>query len=169
MVTRTDQAQREAYASNDRGVTIIETLELAHPAFAEPARVVSGVEEDMMLPLKSGATPVLFKACAFRATPPSFGDGGPSEWQISIDNVSSLMNGYLDATLGDNRPISVTYRAYRMNDLTGPGEVIEGYMLRSVDLTATSATGTLYLEDVALQAFPRATYSLTDFPGLWAA
>lgn len=160
---------REAYASADRSVDIIETIELSHPSFDEPARVVMPLDEDASLPLEFGGTPVLFKACAFRAVPPGFADDGPTDWQLSIDNVSGLLNEYLDAALSDNRPISVTYRAYRTDDLTAPGEVIEGYMLRNVDLSATTATGSLYLEDISTQAFPRATYNLSQYPGIWAA
>lgn len=168
---RLSQAQREAYASADRAAPILWAVIINHPTFIEPIRVVAredgGELEDVHLGTGVVGPPSPFKACAFQAVPPGVSDDGPTEAQLAVDNVSGLLTEHLELTLDSNLPIEVTFLAYRMDDLTMPGEVIEGFKLRNVALNATSARGTLFLEDLATQAFPRRTYGMEDFPGLW--
>lgn len=167
-MSRLEQAQAEAYASVSKLAQFVYTLELNHPSFDEPIRVARGVDENIMLPLIEGGEEVEFTALAFRAVPPGFGDDGPKEYSIEIDGVSSELSEHLDLTLTDNRAIDVTYRVYRKNDLTSPGEVIEGYKLKNVRMNALTVSGTLFLEDLATQAFPRKIYDLDEYPALWA-
>ncbi|EJW12729.1 Transcriptional regulator [Rhodovulum sp. PH10] len=157
---------QEAYAANPAGEVVIETLELDHVGFAEPVRIASNVEDDVLLPLVAGGDPVTFRALAVAVTLPGVSEDGPTPMRVRIDNVSGLLLPYLRAAIQSTAPISVVYRAYTSADLTGPGDVIDGLQLRSVDLTATTAEGEVSFREVAMEAFPRATYDGTFYPAL---
>lgn len=159
-------AMEEAYAANDHSETIYETLEMDHVTFAEPVRIVTGVDEDMEFRIERNGALVPFKACAVNAILPGVTENGPTQAKVTIDNVASLLLPILnDAVQGDST-VKVTYRAYTSKDLSGPGEVIDGLELWEVDLDVMSATGTLKLREIELEAFPKATYDQTFYPGL---
>lgn len=172
MASRLDQAQKEAYASAPRDIDILWALIISHPTFDDDIRVVMYDArldlEEIPLIVASGQPTKIFKQCAFEAIRPGFGDDGPTEWTLAVDNVSGDLTPHLELTLSNNEPIEVTFLAYRSSAMNAPpGEVIEGYKLREVQLGSITARGTLFLEDIATQAFPRKTYTLEDFPSLW--
>lgn len=156
----------EAYASAPRQHTILETLELRHPAFTTPVRVVTGVGEDQTLPLGSGQGSAIFTAMDISVTPPGFSEDGPGQAKLRIDNVSGLLLPYLRDAVASTQPITVTYRAYTTADLSQPGDVITDLELREVTLTATAAEGTLSFKEIETQAFPLRTYDLESYPAL---
>lgn len=160
------EAMVEAYAVAPAGETIIETIELDHPSFDEPARIASGIEEDILLPPAEGADPVLFRAVQVQVIPPGMGEDGPTPMRLKLDAVSGWLLPYLRAAMQSTAPVSVTYRAYTTADLTQPGEVIDGLELRHVTLTATAAEGTVSFREIELQAFPLPTYDETYYPAL---
>lgn len=173
-------AMEEALASAPRDVEIIETVELTHPSLSGPIRLMSAPDDTgfsyheidgkrvpyMELPLTFGGTPVEFVVCAFEVVPPGFGDDGPTPARMSIDNVSGYVHEKLK-NLSGNNSLGFTYRAYRSDDLTAPGEVISGLLIREVEITATQVSGQPELDDISTQAFPRVTYTMEDYPGLW--
>ncbi len=65
--------------------------------------------------------------------------------------------------------IKVTYRAYLGSDFSTVVDLIDGLELKRVTLSATSAEGELSFAEIATQAFPRRTYDLETYPGLWNA
>ena len=58
------------------------------------------------------------------------------------------------------------YRVYHSKDLSNP-ETYDGLNLGNVSLTALSATGDLYYQEVELKAFPGKTYELLLYPALY--
>lgn len=159
-------AMQEAYASAPRQHTILETLELDHPAFSSPVRVVTGVGEDQTLPLGGGKGSATFVAMDIGVTLPGFSDDGPSQAKLRIDNVSGLLLPYLRDAVASTQPISITFRAYTTADISQPGDVISDLELREVTLTATAAEGTLSFREIETQAFPLRTYDLESYPAL---
>lgn len=162
-------AIKEAYADPSVDDVIIDTLELDHPTFATPVRIVANVENDMTLALENGRGNVLFQACGVSIQLQGFDDDGPTQGQLRIDNVSNLLVPYLKDAVKAGSPLTVVYRGYTSSDLSGPGEVRGGLLLSRVSLNPTSATGTLEPASKAdRQAFPRLTYALGKYPALHA-
>jgi len=160
------EAMREAYASPEYDEVIIDTLHLDHASFERPIYIACNVPENIPLPIEENGPLYEFVAMGIRVTPPSFDDDGMSSAQVQIDNVSGLLEGHTRAAVQGGTPIAVTYRAYTSSDLTRPGELYSGLLLKRVSLTATMATGTLEMPEHETQAFPRLIYSLADYPAL---
>ena len=159
-------AMTEAYAANPAGVSVIETIELNHVAFAEPVRIATGVQADISLPLTLGGTVALFRALQISVTLPGVGEDGPTPMRLRIDNVSSLLLPYIRDAVQSSEPIALIYRAYASDDLTQPGDVVSAMELRDVSLSAVSAEATVALKEIELQAFPLATYDEQLYPAL---
>jgi hypothetical protein len=165
------QAIKEAYADPEVDDDIIDTLEMDHPTFDEPVRIVANALEDMTLPLGNGQGSALFKAVGVSLTLQGFDDDGPTTGQLRIDNISKILQPYLREAVKAGQPLTLLYRGYTTADLSEPGEIRGGLLLSRVSLTVTMATGTLEPATKAdRQAFPRVTYSLAKYQalhGLW--
>ena len=90
-------ALQEAYASVPDGQVIFHTLELWHPAFASPIRVVRD-HAPIDARIEAGAARnaglvVTFAAYAFDVTPPDQTTTGLPQCRIEIDNVSREITG----------------------------------------------------------------------------
>ncbi len=173
MVSRLSAAMEEAYASAPANVVILHTLELYHPSWGTPVRLVTGDDgldaaEVVALTLENG-TVANFTAMAFDVTPPGFDEDGPTPGKIRVDGVSAMLVPYLEAVAVSAGTISVTYRAYRSDARFEPGDVITGLRMRQVSVSATAVEGEVGFEEVGGQAFPRATYDIDNYPGLFLA
>lgn len=154
-------AIKEAYAEPDVGRKVYDTLQMDHPAFATPVRVVCNVDSDMTL----GGQ--LHTAMGVTLKLTGFDDDGEVQGMLEIDNVSDLLRPYLEDAVLAGVKISVTYRGYLDLDLTTAAEIRAGFYLSKVTLTATTASGTL--EGVSkhdIQAFPRLVYDADHYPAL---
>lgn len=165
MATPQDLARDEAYASAPVDAQPRPVIELDTPAFDAPLYFIAGVEDDIAITLEDGQQ-VTAIACAFDYTPPGTEKGGPTPAKLSIDNVSGRILPYLKQATS---AIRVTYRAYLGDDLTTVVDLIEGLQLKRVTLGGASAEGELTFAEIATQAFPRRTYDLDTYPGLWNA
>lgn len=163
MSAATDQARDEAYASAPVDQEPCHVISLDNVGWAAPLHFMSGVEEDVQIRLETGET-ALAIACAFEFTPPGFGDDGPSPARLAVDSVSGQIAPYLKQATSE---IRVTYRAYLGNDRTTVVDLIEGLLMKRVTLSGASAEGDLTFAEIASQAFPRRTYDLSTYPGLW--
>ncbi len=176
MVSRLTSAMEEAYASAPANVVLFHTLELYHATFGGPVLILTGeegVEPASTISLFAEATawrPAMwcdFTALAFDVTPPGYDDDGPTPAKVRIDGVSDLLFPFIEAAAGAANTISVIYRTYRSDVRFEPGDVIAGLKMRQVVVTATSVEGALSFDEVGEQAFPRVTYNLDDYPGLF--
>lgn len=163
MPTAAEQARDEAYASAPADQIVRHVVELDEPSFDAPLYFMAGIEEDSGIQLEDGQI-VTAIACAFDLTPPGFDDSGPTPARLKLDNISGQIYPYLKRATS---VIKVTYRAYLGADFATVVDLIEGLELKSVTLTATSAEGELSFAEIATQAFPRRTYDLESYPGLW--
>lgn len=163
MTTLQEQARAEAYASAPIDQIIHPVVELDTPAFPQPLYFIAGLEADTAIVLETGQT-VTATALAFEMTPPGFESSGPTPARLRIDGVASQLYGPLKSVTS---AIKVTYRAYLAGDFANVVDLIEGLQFTNVSLTASAAEGELSFAEIASQAFPRRTYSLDDYPGLW--
>lgn len=169
MASRLTAAMEEAFAARPRNVVIQEVLSFEHDTWTDgPLHLCSNIEDPLAVHLEDGSA-VTLKPCAFDVTPPGFGDDGPTPAQVTVDNISGALIAPFDAAIEAGTPIRVTYRTFRSDDLSSPGDVISGLRLRTAELSATSATGSLDFEQISDQAFPRRTYSLDEYPAIWTS
>lgn len=167
MATAAEQARDEAYASAPVDQIVRHVVGLDHPSFEAALFFIAGVEADVTITLEDGQA-VTAIACAFDLTPPGFEDTSPTPAQIQIDGVSFRLFPILKSAVGSGA-IRVTYRAYLGDDFATPVDLIDGLELKKVTLSATTAQGELTFREIAMQAFPRRTYDLETYPGLWNA
>lgn len=168
------EALKEAYASAPSDVVIVSTLEIRHPAFAEPIRVVSDyipvtARLEANAPTDAGEM-VEFQPFAFELTLPELMDKGIPELGLKIDNVSReiLQNIELAMPLPDK--LEITYRAYLSNDLaSGPHNDPPLHLtITSIEADALAITAKASVADFINKKFPNQEYDETRFPGLIA-
>ncbi len=165
-------AIREAYASAPADEVILHTLELWHPAFSAPIRVVKG-HTALDARIEAGAARdagavVTFAAYAFSVVPPEVTSEGAPEMVIEIDNVDRAILAQLDLAVVSDDAVTVIYRAYLDHSTDdGPETVPPPEMA----MTAVSADpfrlrGTASFATLYDRAFPALFYDLETFPGL---
>lgn len=164
-------AIREAYASAPANEIVYHTLELRHPSFTQPLRVVrdwdtltARLEESA--PVDAGRW-VEFAPFAFDFHLPEVASGGLPEITITIDHVSAEIVAYLDAAANSTELIEVTYRPYLASDLSMP------HMDPPLTLTISEASADIFrvtaratFVDLGNLSFPRELYTSDRFPGL---
>lgn len=164
-------AIQEAYASAPADVVILHTLELRHPSFVAPIRVVND-HQDLTATLEASApldpsTPVTFSRFAFRFSLPEVQTTGMPEIEIEIDNLDPTIIGYLDAAAQTEDLIEVTYRPFLSSDTTAPQmDPPLTLVLHDVEATVFSIRGRASFGDFGNNRFPSEAYDQERFPGL---
>jgi len=172
-------AIKEAYASAPVDVVIWPTLELNHPTFNEPARVV--VDQGELMPgdppvwgrrlrIEAGAPVdagqlVTFLACNLTATLPAADEKQAPEMSISLDNVPGLLMQALDQAVTTSDPIDVIYREYMADDPDTVHFKLDGLTLRRVTATMVRIEGKAGFLDLFNRQF-LTDYTSQEFPSL---
>ena len=165
------EAIKEARASAPRGVVEYHTLEIYHPTFTTPIRIVQD-RADLTAYLeadapRNGGEEVTFLAYAFDLVPPEVSATGIPTMQITIDNVSRLIAASIENALGSTDLVTVIYRNYLSNDLTGPqNDPPVTLDITAITVDAFRITATCGFPDLMNKRFPTREYSAEDFPGL---
>jgi len=187
------EALAEAYASAPTQEVILHTLELNHPSFVTPLRVVNDHQDlmaytlarkDLLLEsggymlLESGnvmmlesntAELVTFVAFSFRFKLPDVTKTGVPEIEIEIDNVSRDVLTYIDLAANSADKIEVTYRPYLASDLSGPQmDPAITLTLHDVEVDIFAIRGRASYGDYGNRRFPGEWYDAQRFPGLIA-
>lgn len=166
-------AIREAYASAPSDVVILHTLEIRHPSFATPIRVVND-HADLVATLEpdaplDGGQPVTFVRFAFRFRLPDVMSTGMPEIELEIDNLAPEVIGYMDAAAQSGELIEVTYRAFLNTDTSGPQNVPPlTLVLHDVQADVFAVRGRASFGDFGNRRWPGETYDAERFPGLIA-
>lgn len=166
------EAIREAYAAAPVGQIIHHTLELWHPAFSLPIRVVRD-RNPLDARIEAGAARnageiVTFVAYAFDVVPPDQTTTGLPQCVIEIDNVSREILAQIDLAVVAGTPIVAIYRSY-LSDLLDDGPENDPPLeltLISISATPLRIRATAGFPDLVNMQFPRLTYELETFPGL---
>jgi hypothetical protein len=125
-----EKAIAEAYASAPQNVIILHAIEINHPAFSEPARVIRWpvtdneptrfrclLEDDA--PYNAGQV-VEFIGLPFNLSLPDKGDS-PGNFEFRIDNVGDLLDEELEAAALQGGQITAIYREFiKGRELEGP-------------------------------------------------
>lgn len=165
-------ALAEAYAAAPIDQVVLHTLEIWHPAFSVPIRVVRDVEAiDARLeagaPRDAGQV-VTFVAYAFDVVPPEQDTDAVPQCVIEIDNVSGEIMAQLDLAATGADPIQAIYRAY-LSDLLDEGPETDPPLtltISSVTATPFRIRATAGWPDLLNRRFPGRDYELETFPGL---
>jgi len=165
------EALQEAYASAPKGVIIHPTLELRHPNFSSPIRVVRDYQ-DLTATLEADApvdpsTQVTFVAFAFEFTKPEVTPDGRPQITVQIDNVDRQILTNVELAVGATDVVEVTYREYLSTDLTAPQNDPPIHMsVTSVIATPRRVSMTAGFGNLANKQFPGEIYDAERFPGL---
>lgn len=170
--TLTD-AIREAYASAPVDDVVYHTLEIRHPDFTAPIRVVRDWA-DLAATLEDSApedagTEVTFIRFAFDFMRPEMSSAGVPQMTIEIDNVDRSIVANIEAAAGSPDRITVIYREYLSSDLSAPQND------PPLSLTVLSVTADVFRVravcgwyNMENARFPTLEYSPETFPGLIA-
>jgi hypothetical protein len=164
-------ALAEAYASAPANVVELVTIELRHPAFADPIRVVLD-DADHMLTLEASAPAnpgqsVLWQAFSFSVERPEISENAAPELVIEMDNVSREIEANIRASLATREKVQATFRVYLSTDPSGPQNDppmhLTVHHIKATDLRVTARAG---FGDIATRHFPAEDYTTERFPGL---
>jgi hypothetical protein len=165
------QAIKEAYASAPANLVIYHTLELYHPAFSTPIRVVRDYA-DLTATLESTAprnpsTAVIFVAFNFEFTKPDVAPDGIPQVTITLDNVDRSIVANIEAALTTTDLVTVIYREFLSNDLSAPQNNPPLNMtIISVSADIFKVTAVASFPNLMNKRFPNKEYSSEVFPGL---
>lgn len=165
-------ALREAYASAPAAGVIFHTLELGHPSFTAPIRVVRDrVPLDARIEPSAAWTPgamATFIPWAFDLVPPDLTATAVPQCTVEIDNVSPEITAQLLGVLGAGQPVTCVYRQY-LDDSLDLGPEYDPPLLMQLKLASVTPLrirATAGFPDLLNMAFPRLAYGLDRFPGL---
>ena len=165
-------ALREAYASAPASEVIFHTLELWHPNFTAPLRVVRDqVALEARLedgaPRDAGAV-VTFVPYAFDIVPPDQSSTAAPECVIEIDNVSREILAQIDLAVASVDPVSILYREYVASGIADGPETDPPLEMEAISASATARRIRLKagFPNLLNVKFPALDYDLDHFPGL---
>jgi hypothetical protein len=161
----------EAYASAPDGVVILDTLEVWHPAFTTPLRIVADgrvldarIEADAT---RDAGAVTSFIPLAFRLRPPESTPDAPGVLEAEIDTAGREIVAEIDAAVVTLDPIEIVWRRYIADAaLDGPDYVVRGLTLRSVSAGVMRMTAQAAWADLVNERFPRLSYGRDRFPTL---
>lgn len=159
------EEMQRLYASAPTGELILETLELAHPLFAQ-THYVTNAAEPFTATLETLET-VTFETLPFAARQPNSDGTGNQELGLVIDNVDREIIEELERAIADpTQRIAVTYRAFASSDLTAPGSTPIALSISEVSAGLTTVEASASRADVLNRKFPAVLYEIGQFPGL---
>ncbi|MCU0919682.1 MAG: DUF1833 domain-containing protein [Burkholderiaceae bacterium] len=167
------QAIQEAYASAPSADIIYHTLEINHPDFTVPIRVVRD-STDLDATLEATAptdpsTEVTFTGYSFDVVPPDVQSEGMPTCVIEIDNVSREILAQIEATMGSTDMITVIYRQFLASNLAAPeNDPPLTLTVLSISADVFRIRATCGFGDLVNKRFPSVNYTAMAFPGLVA-
>lgn len=171
--TTLSAALAEAYASAPSAEVVLHTLELRHPDFTTPIRVVRD-RQDLAATLEADApedpgAEVTFVAFAFDFLMPEVNKTAVPEIEIVLDGASAEIIGYLDAAAQSADLIEVTYRPYLASDTSAPQmDPPLTLVIRDVKADIFRVRARAGFGDLGNRRFPAETFTSDRFPGLAA-
>lgn len=166
MNTSLSDAIKEAYACCPTNIAVLETLSLSHPDLPDGTiYMVQGFTE--VVATLETAEEVTFEAIPFRFVLPAAGENGRQELTLTIDNVDRRISDFIIAVKESSDPVTVTYRPYLSNDLSGPQmDPPLTLSLQSISVNVYEVSGRATFADVLNRPFPSDFYTRSRFPSL---
>ena len=165
------QALKEAYASAPSDDVILSTLELWHPSFTDPIRVVCDTQDfsaflEADAP-RDGGQEVTFIGLPFDFSLPDVDDQSLGQLVISIDNVSTEITKNVELAMQSPEKIQAIYRPYLQSDPSGPQMNPPFYMyIKTISVGMFRIEARAGFQDILNRKFPSKIYTLDEFPGL---
>lgn len=168
------EAYAEACTYADVRVAMLDTLSFAHPLIGtgtELRFVGDGVPLTAVLEAGAPIQPsqsVQFGPCAFSIGDPAQDPEQPTpEMRITLAGITQTAARAIHACALSTSPLWVTHRVYDSTDTSAPA-VLPPTRLQvvSAEVTATAVQITARLQDPGNRAFPGATYTRAQYPGL---
>jgi len=169
--TTLSQALKEAYASAPANIVIYHTLELNHPAFTTPIRVVRDYV-DLIATLEPTAPinpseVVTFIGFSFDFTKPEVSSTGVPQITITMDNVDRSIVANIEAALGSTEMVTVIYREFISTDLSSPqNDPPLQLTITNIVADVFKVTATAGFPNLQNKRFPTTEYSPEVFVGL---
>lgn len=159
-------AEKEAYANADDTRITLYTLELNHPKFTQPLRIVA--DNDPLTAETEDGSQALFTPFWFRLKRPPIGEEPDPSVSITVDNVSGFMTPYLDAASRSGQKIRLIFRPYLVDEEDDSVTRLTSLSMtvRNASANMTSATLTAAFVNPANLPFPSELYTSDRFPGL---
>ena len=159
-------AEKEAYANADDNRIMLYTLELMHPQFTQPLRIVAD-NDPLTAEIETGDT-VEFTPFFFSIKRPPISEEPDPSLQITVDNVSGFMTPYLDIASRSGDSIHVVFRPFLVDEGDDSITRLSSIKLaiRNASATMTSVTLTAAHINPANLPFPKENYTSDRFPGL---
>ena len=160
-------AEKEAYANCDSTEVHLVTLELNHPAFTQPLRIVKD-NTDLVAPLEDGST-VTFIAMSFDIVRPPVNEEPDPSITIRVDNVSGTVTPYFELASRSGLEIELIFRPYVWDDVTDVATLLGDPLklaVRNASADMRNISVTAAHINPANLSFPREKYTPDRFPGL---
>ena len=159
-------AEKEAYANADDTRIMLYTLELMHPSFTQPLRIVAD-NDPLTAEIETGDT-VEFTPFFFSIKRPPISEEPDPSLQITVDNVSGFMTPYLDIASRSGDSIHVMFRPFLVDEGDDSITRLSSIKLaiRNASASMTSVTLTAAHINPANLPFPKENYTSDRFPGL---
>lgn len=143
---------------------IIDTIELACPAWTESLYIVKGFE-NMNLGL-DGFVYKEFMAAPISIALPKKSNQGNQTLNFAIDNVTGQAQRLIDTAMEAGARITLTFRRYLNTDLTTPSEKPFYAVVLGGNVTGTTVQIEAGFQDILNLAWPRELYTSVFSPGL---
>ena len=159
-------AEKEAYANADDTRIMLYTLELMHPQFTQPLRIVAD-NDPLTAEIETGDT-VEFTPFFFSIKRPPISEEPDPSLQITVDNVSGFMTPYLDIASRSGASIHVVFRPFLVDEGDNSITRLSSIKLAIRNASATMTSVTLMAAHInpANLPFPKENYTSDRFPGL---
>lgn len=159
-------AEKEAYANADDTRITLYTLELNHPGFTQPLRIVAD-NDPLTADLEDGEE-TLFTPFWFRLKRPPINEEPDPSVSITVDNVSGFMTPYLDIASRSGESIRLIFRPYLVDQGDDSITLLStlSLVIRNASASMASVTLTAAHVNPANLPFPSENYTIDRFPGL---
>jgi hypothetical protein len=159
------EALADAYINSPVDDPVFDTVELHHPDWSTPIRVVNDWEAlnatlENDAPTDAG-TEVVFSGIPFTFVRPAEGDSGvPAVVAIVVDNISTPVAEMIMQVQESEEPILAIIRTYLPSDTSAPHElpVRKMWVQSPVNITASRAQLQCSFGDLTNRRFPRVLY-----------
>lgn len=167
-----EEAMQEAFASAPSNEIIYYTIEINHPAFEVPIRLVQG-NDDITARLEKDADinpgeMVEFIGAPWELSLPKIEEGTIPEIQLTFDNVSREITSHISEAVKREDPVKVVFRPYLDSALDAGPQMKVPIEMELLDARADNyqIQLTANVEDVFHAAFPLTRYIHDRFPTL---
>lgn len=166
------EAAQEAFASAPSHEIIYYTIEMLHPAFEVPIRLVQG-NDTIIARLEKDADinpgeMVEFIGAPWELSLPKTEEGTIPEIQLTFDNVSREIAKHMSEAVQQEEPVKVVFRPYLDSALDAGPQMKIPIEMEILDATANNyqIQLTANVEDIFHAAFPLERYTNERFPTL---